>query len=94
MTVTALARRIGIRSQSAGATVAALAEQGLVTVTPDPNDGRAKVLRATAKADELISRSRTLREDWLAERISASLSPAEQRRLQDAVALIGRLVAD
>lgn len=94
MTVTTLARRIGIRSQSAGATVAALEEQGLVTVAADPTDGRQKVLRATSKADDLVSHSRTLREDWLVERISTALSPIDQRRLQDAVALIGRLLTD
>lgn len=94
MSVTALAKEIGIRPQSAGATIAALEEDGLVTVSPDPADGRQKVIAITTKARSLVARSRTLREDWLAERISTVLSPAEQRRLQDAVALLSRLVTD
>lgn len=94
MTVTALAKRIGIRSQSAGATVAVLDELGLVTVAPHPTDGRQKVLTATTKAHELVAQSRTLREDWLAERIATALSPPDQHRLQDAVALIARLLPD
>lgn len=94
LTITALAKRIGIRPQSAGATVAVLEELGLVTVAPHPTDGRQKVLTATAKAHELVAQSRTLREDWLAERISTALSPPDQHRLHDAVALIARLLPD
>lgn len=93
-TVTAIAKEIGIRPQSAGATIGGLVEDGLVTVTPDPADGRQKVIAATPKAVDLVTRSRTLREDWLAERISTVLSPADQRRLQDAVALLNLLIAD
>lgn len=93
-TVTALANEIGIRPQSVGATIAALEEHGLVTATPDPADGRQRVIATTAKARDLVAVSRGLREDWLAERISTVLTPAEQRRLQDAVTLLNRLVAD
>jgi len=94
MTVTALAKRIGIRPQSAGATIAALEEQGLVVVSADPDDGRQKVIAATERAHDLVEVSRTAREDWLAERISTALSAAEQHRLQDAVAVLARLVSD
>lgn len=92
LTVTALAKLSGVRSQSMGATVAALEEQGLVAVSPDPADGRQKVIAVTATARDLVARSRSVREDWLAQRISTALSPAEQRRLAETVALLARLV--
>ena len=94
MTVTALAKRIGIRSQSAGATLAALEQQGLVTATPDPADGRQRVITLTESARDLVAHSRAAREDWLAERIATAFTAAEQHRLRDAVALLDRLITD
>lgn len=94
MTVTVLAERVGVRPQSMGATVGALEEQGLVTVTPDPADGRQKVIAVTEKAHELVAASRNTREDWLAERLSKVLTGAERTRLHEALALITRLVTD
>jgi DNA-binding MarR family transcriptional regulator len=47
ITVSALARAAGIRSQSMGATVAALQSAGLVAGAPDPADGRQTLLSLT-----------------------------------------------
>jgi len=92
-TITALAKRVGVRSQSMGATVGVLLERGLVTVTPDPRDGRQKVVAITEEALRLVSESHTLREDWLAQRL-ATLTPAEQRTLADASDLLDRLFSE
>ncbi|MFT4084149.1 MAG: MarR family transcriptional regulator [Nocardioides sp.] len=90
-TITALAGRIGVRSQSVGATVAALVEAGLVRVTQDAADGRQRIAEATDRAEEVVAASRAGREDWLVDRLG-SLSPAEQRRLIDAIPLLTRLL--
>jgi DNA-binding MarR family transcriptional regulator len=91
-TVTTLARAEGVRSQSMGATVAALQEAGLVTGAPNPADGRQIMLSLTAKAREWIKASRAAREDWLARAIRSHLTPAEQEVLAKAAALIRRIV--
>ncbi len=91
-TVTTLARAEGVRSQSMGATVAALQEAGLVTGAPNPADGRQIMLSLTAKAREWIKASRAAREDWLSRAIRSHLTPAEQEELAKAAALIRRIV--
>jgi DNA-binding MarR family transcriptional regulator len=91
-TVTTLARAEGVRSQSMGATVAALEEAGLVTGAPNPADGRQIMLSLTAKAREWIKASRAAREDWLSRAIRSHLTPAEQEELAKAAALIRRIV--
>ncbi|MGW4587777.1 MarR family winged helix-turn-helix transcriptional regulator [Amycolatopsis thermoflava] len=90
MTITALANRQHVRSQSMGATVGVLRERGLVTVTPDPGDGRQKVVAVTAEARELIAEGRSVRTDWLAKQLE-TLSPAEQRTLAAAHSILDRL---
>jgi DNA-binding MarR family transcriptional regulator len=91
-TVTTLARAERVRSQSMGATVAALEEAGLVTGAPNPADGRQIMLSLTAKAREWIKASRAAREDWLSRAIRSHLTPAEQEELAKAAALIRRIV--
>ncbi|CAN5444352.1 MarR family transcriptional regulator [soil metagenome] len=90
-TVSALARAEGMRSQSMGATVAALEAAGLVQGTPDPADGRQTILVLTQTCRDLIKAGRAARLDWLAHAIEARLSPAEQQQLAGSVALLGRL---
>lgn len=91
-TVTTLARAEGVRSQSMGATVAALEEAGLVTGAPNPADGRQIMLSLTAKAREWIKASRAAREDWLSRALRSHLTSAEQEELAKAAALLRRIV--
>ena len=91
MTVTALAKLQGVRSQSVGATVAVLEELGLVAIKPDPDDGRQKVIHPTKKGTKLIDEHRMVKEDWLAQSLATRFTPDEQRRIRDAVALLNRL---
>jgi DNA-binding MarR family transcriptional regulator len=91
-TVTALARAEGVRSQSMGATVAALQEAGLVEGVPDPADGRQVMLSLTEAAHGLIKANRAAREDWLSQAIREHLTGAEQQQLAAAVGLLRRIV--
>jgi len=79
-TVTALARTEGVRSQSMGATVAALEAAGLVSGSPHPKDGRQTILSLTPACRDWIEASR------------AKLNAAEQEELAKAVDLLKRLV--
>jgi DNA-binding MarR family transcriptional regulator len=91
-TVTTLARAEGVRPQSMGANVSVLETAGLVTGTPDPNDGRQTILSLTAACREWIKADRAAREDWLFRAIRTNLAPEEQEELASAVELLKRLV--
>lgn len=91
-TVTALARAEGMRPQSMGANVSALLAAGLVSGSPDPNDGRQTVLSLTPACRELIKANRAAREDWLFHAIQTQLTSKEQAQLASAVELLKRLV--
>ena len=90
-TVTELARGEGVRSQSMGATVAALQAAGLVNGAPDPADGRRTILSLTATCRDLIKSSRAAKEDWLFQAIRTKLSAGERKELTTSLALFKRL---
>ena len=91
-TVTALAKLEGVRSQSMGATVAALEAAGMVRGSPDPNDGRQTILSLTPVCVTLIKNGRAARTDWLLKTIETKLSAREQEQLAAAIKLLNRLV--
>ena len=90
-TVTSLARAVGVRPQSMGATVSALETTGLVSGTPDPNDGRQTIWSLTPACREWIRVGRAAREDWLFHVIQRRLSAAEQEQLANGLVLLKRL---
>ena len=90
-TVTSLARAVGVRPQSMGATVSALETTGLVSGAPDPNDGRQTIWSLTPACREWIRVGRAAREDWLFHVIQKRLSAAEQEQLANGLALLKRL---
>jgi DNA-binding MarR family transcriptional regulator len=91
-TVTALARLEGVRSQSMGATIAALEAAGLVKGSPDPNDGRQTILSLTPACVALFKNGRAARTDWLLKAIQTKFTANEQEQLAMAVRLLNRLV--
>ena len=91
-TVTALAKLEGVRSQSMGATVAALEAAGMVKGSPNPNDGRQTILSLTPACVTLIKNGRAARTDWLLKTIETRLSSREQEQLAAAIKLLNRIV--
>ena len=91
-TVTALARLEGVRSQSMGATVAALETAGLVKGSQDPNDGRQTILSLTPACVALFKNGRAARTGWLLKAIQTKFTANEQEQLAMAVKLLNRLV--
>jgi DNA-binding MarR family transcriptional regulator len=91
-TVTALAKAEGMRPQSMGAIVATLEGAGLVSGSPDPNDGRQTVICITPMCREKIDAAQAAKQDWLFRSIKAKLTPLEQEQLASAVQLLKRLV--
>ncbi len=90
-TVTALARAEGMRPQSMGANISVLEAAGLITGTPDPNDGRQTVLSLTAACKKWIKAGRAAREDWLFRAISTKLTARECEKLASAIELLKRI---
>jgi DNA-binding MarR family transcriptional regulator len=93
MTVSALARVAGVRSQSMGATVAALQAAGRVSGAPDPADGRQTMLSLTPACRKWIRQNRAAKQDWLLRAIDGELNAREQQDLARALALLNRVVA-
>ncbi|MFC7622624.1 MarR family winged helix-turn-helix transcriptional regulator [Microlunatus sp. GCM10028923] len=87
--VAGIARRRGMRRQSANESVAQLEAAGLVERTPDPADARAPLVHLTAEGHRTLDRIRPRRLAW-AERTSATASEEE---LSAAVDLLRRLRA-
>ncbi|WP_404714141.1 MarR family winged helix-turn-helix transcriptional regulator [Sphingomonas sp. MMS24-J13] len=93
-TTSSLARLEGMRPQSMGAVIAPLEEAGLVSGTPDTKDGRQTILSLTQACRKWVEEGRAARQDWLTRTLQARLSPQEQDKLGEAIALLKRLVDD
>jgi DNA-binding MarR family transcriptional regulator len=92
-TVSDLAGATHVRPQSMARTVADLADGGLVAGRPHPSDGRKTLIDLTPAGRAAIEEERERRAGWLAEAIARELTPAEQRTLGEATALLARLTA-
>lgn len=93
-TASGLARAEGMRPQSVAPLIAALETAGLVSGAPDPADGRQTLISLTDACRTWLAEGRAARQDWLTRRLQARLSPEEQERLAEGVALLRRLVDD
>jgi DNA-binding MarR family transcriptional regulator len=49
-----LARRVGVTKQAVSKVIAELEQEGVVELIPDPNDGRGKLVRFTARGAQAI----------------------------------------
>jgi DNA-binding MarR family transcriptional regulator len=89
--VTELAAAERVRQQSAGATVAALADRGLVERRSDPNDGRRTVVSLTRAGRASVDDKRAAGEEWLAQAVQDRFTEAERQQLIQAMTLMQRL---
>ena len=89
-TTSGLAAAQHMRPQSMAHTVGELEKEGLVKRRPDADDRRQVIVELSKRGRGLLYETRRRREDWLAQAI-AGLTPAEQKVLKQAVALLERL---
>jgi DNA-binding MarR family transcriptional regulator len=89
-TISDLARGESMKSQSMGATVAALEERGLVERRPHPTDGRQVHIVLTAKGIDVRAKIRAEKQSWLAE-VILQLDEQERATLFAAGDIIKRL---
>ncbi len=93
-TASSLARAEGVRPQSMSSTILALQNAGLVSGSPDPDDGRQTVISLTPMCRKKIDAGRAARQDWLLRSINTKLSPSEREQLTSALLLLEKLVDD
>jgi DNA-binding MarR family transcriptional regulator len=83
-----------MRPQSMSAVIAPLEAAGLVSGTPDPNDGRQTLFALTKMCRKRIQKRRAAKQDWLTRTIQTRLSAQEQEKLAAALEILARLVED
>ncbi|QHJ00871.1 MarR family transcriptional regulator [Xylophilus rhododendri] len=91
-TVSALAKAEGMRPQSMSETVAGLKAAGVLAGSVDPQDGRQTLIALTPAWLKAVQDNRAARADWLYRAIGQKMDEAEQACLQQAVALLKRLL--
>lgn len=92
MTTADLARVEGVRPQSMGLTIQALAELGLVEKSPDPRDARRTLVALTDAGVESRASARDRRAGLLASRLESRLDPDEIALIDRALTLLDTVV--
>jgi DNA-binding MarR family transcriptional regulator len=90
--VSSLARAEGMRPQSMSAIITSLLNAGLVSGSPDQNDGRQTLMSLSRKCQKLLKEGRAARQDWLTTTIQEKLSVQDQEKLAAVLELLARLV--
>lgn len=91
MSARALADVEHVTPQTVARTVSSLEERGLVSRTPDPNDGRAHIVSITSEGRSKLVADRVKRSEWLANAVDERCSDVEREILFAAGALLRRL---
>jgi DNA-binding MarR family transcriptional regulator len=91
--VSVLAERARITKQSMAELVAHLEAAGYVTRAPDPQDGRAKLVRATAKGREVYAIARETVGD-VEQRLAERLGARDLARLRALLERAGRALSE
>ncbi|WP_189339359.1 MarR family winged helix-turn-helix transcriptional regulator [Williamsia muralis] len=91
ITAADLAQSEHVRAQSMAETIGALRQENLIVSTPDPNDGRKKLVSATVAGQRLIESIVQSRNDWLAHAIDDAISAQERETLSAAIGILTKL---
>jgi DNA-binding MarR family transcriptional regulator len=90
MTTADLARAESMKPQSMGTILAGLEQEGLVARKPHPTDGRQILFVLTSEGAAVRRKRGNAKREWLLAAM-ATLEPAEQQTILDAIPLIKRL---
>lgn len=89
--VAALAQVRGVTHQSMRLVVARLADQGMLTLRPDPADGRSQLATLNAAGRRVVESDQAARCAHIARLLEAELTASERATLDEAIALLDRL---
>lgn len=92
-TAASLAAAEHVSHQAITQNLSELKSAGLVDVTPDPNDGRKKLISVTTDGNNLFEAVSASRNAWLTRVIEAAISESELPDLDKAIELLERLAA-
>lgn len=85
-----LAEHEKVQPPSMTRVLAGLEQQGLITRTPHPRDGRQHLVTLTDQAKAMLREDRRRREAWLAKRLT-ELTPQEREVLREAAPILDKL---
>ncbi|MFD0484980.1 MarR family winged helix-turn-helix transcriptional regulator [Kineococcus sp. GCM10028916] len=88
-----LAEAEHVRPPSMTRTIAGLVEQGLVTRTDHPDDGRQVLISVTDRGREVVEETRARRAAWLSRRLE-SLTEAERATLAEAARILRTVISE
>ncbi|MGT2425069.1 MarR family winged helix-turn-helix transcriptional regulator [Amnibacterium kyonggiense] len=88
-----IADRLAMTSSNVAAALRELERAEYVERRPDPQDGRRVSVALTERGAAVVAEHQSLRLDGLRAAVESALTPEEQRRLADAVPLLGRIAA-
>jgi DNA-binding MarR family transcriptional regulator len=91
-TLRELAEREHVQAPSMTRIVNALTEQGFVSRSPDPADGRQVQIAITSAGEEVLAEARSQRTAWLAQRV-AGLSKQDRLTLSQAARIMQEMSA-
>jgi DNA-binding MarR family transcriptional regulator len=91
VTAASLAAAEHVSQQAIAQNLAGLKADGLVSVTPDPNDGRKSLLSVTAAGRRLHESIMASRDDWLIAAISSVLGPNDPAVLDQVIIVLEQL---
>lgn len=93
LSATELAALVRVKTQSMSELLINLKNQNIVDKTPHQTDKRKSLISLTQKGREILEQSRYEKDEWLAQAIDNALSADEKKTLQDAVAILHKIVA-
>jgi DNA-binding MarR family transcriptional regulator len=93
LSATELAGLVRVKTQSMSELLINLKNQDIIDKTPHETDKRKSLISLTQKGREILEKSRYEKDEWLAQAIENTLSADEKRTLQEAVAILHKIVA-
>ncbi len=91
--IAALAETRGVKHQSMRLVVGKLEEDGLVTLVPNPSDGRSSLVKLTKPGYAQNAAARAARTRWLTEVIATQMSSRERAVLAEAIPILQKISA-
>jgi len=91
VTAASLAAAEHVSQQAIAQSLAGMKAGGLVSVKPDPADGRKSLLEVTAAGHALYETILASRDDWLIRAIESAVNPDERTSLDQGIEMLERL---
>ncbi|MFZ6730874.1 MarR family winged helix-turn-helix transcriptional regulator [Undibacterium sp. Ji42W] len=91
VSIAAMAVNRGVKHQSMRLVIAKLEENKLITLTPDPKDGRSHLVTLTKEGRTENARARAARTVWLTEVLSSNMSASERTLLREALPILQKI---